>query len=61
MRERKTCLIEEDDGRLEPLGLLEESPQLPLALADPLGEDVGALQKREKAWGGKRNQRWDET
>lgn len=35
--------------RLPALRLFEEQPQLPLALANPLGENVGALQNEELA------------
>jgi hypothetical protein len=36
-------LVEEDDGGLLALRLLEQRAQLALGLAHPLGQDVGAL------------------
>ena len=40
---RTVDLVEEDDGGLALLGLLEQQAELPLALAHPLGQHVRAL------------------
>ena len=41
-------LVEEDDGRSPLGGLVKERPELPLGLADPLGQDVAALPHEER-------------
>lgn len=51
-RRQPINLVKEDDGRLVALCLLKQQPQLALGLAHPLGQHVGALQRRteEGSW-----------